>query len=51
MGNILCNFDPKVNAKGKEPRICDGMPSTGALVFLHYNNYFELHLDFGHKAV
>ena len=49
LGNILCNPDPKVKVKGKEPCICDGVPSTAALVFLHYNNYFELY--FGKKTV
>ena len=51
LGSILCNLDPKVKVKGKEPRICDGAPSTAALVFIHYNNYFEVHLDFGKKTV
>ena len=43
-GKILCNLDPKVKVKGKEAHICDGVPSTAALVFLDYNDYFELHL-------
>ena len=51
LDNILCNLDPKVKIKGKEAGICDSVPSTAALVFLYYNSYFELHLDFGKKIV
>ena len=47
LGNNLCNLDPNVKVKG----ICDSVPSTAALVFLYYNNNFELHLDFGKKIV
>ena len=50
-GNIFCNLDTKVKVKGKEPRTCHGDQSTAALVFFHYNIYFELHLDFGKKTV
>ena len=32
--NILCDLDPKVKVKGKKESICDGVPSTAALVFL-----------------
>ena len=30
---ILCDLDPKVKVKGKKAGICDGVPSTAALVF------------------
>ena len=46
LGNILCNLDPKVKVKGKEAGICDGVPSTAALVFLHYNNLLPITLRF-----
>ena len=32
LGNILCDLDPNVKVKGKEAGICDGVPSTAALV-------------------
>ena len=34
LGNILCDFDPKVKVDGK---VCirHGVPPTAALVFLH----------------
>ena len=35
-----------VKVKDKKADICDGVPSTAALVFLYINNFFELHLDF-----
>ena len=30
---ILCDLDPKVKVKGQKAGICDGVPSTSALVF------------------
>ena len=30
---ILCDLDPKVKIIGKKAGICDGVPSTAALVF------------------
>ena len=33
LGNILCDLDPRVEVKGKKGAICDGVPSTAALVF------------------
>ena len=29
---ILCDLDPKVKVKGQKAGICDGVPSTSALV-------------------
>ena len=51
LGNTLCNLDPKVKLKGTKAGICESVPLTATLVFLYYNNYFELHLDFGKKTV
>ena len=34
LGNILCDIDPKVKAIGKKAGICNGVPSTAALVFV-----------------
>ena len=31
---ILCDLDPKVKVIGKKAGICDGVPSTAALVIL-----------------
>ena len=39
LSNILCDLDPKVKVIGQKAGICDGVPSTSALVFfsiLHY---------------
>ena len=33
LDNILCDLDPKVLVKGKKAGICDGVPSTTALVY------------------
>ena len=30
---ILCDLDPKVKVMGKKAGICDGVPSTSALVW------------------
>ena len=32
LSNILCDLDPKVKAIGQKAGICDGVPSTSALV-------------------
>ena len=34
LSNILCDLDPKVKVIGQKAGICDGVPSTSALV--HY---------------
>ena len=31
---ILCDLDPKVKVKGQKAGICDGVPSTSALVYI-----------------
>ena len=33
LSNILCDLDPKVMVIGQKAGICDGVPSTSALVF------------------
>ena len=33
LSSILCDLDPKVKAIGQKAGICDGVPSTSALVF------------------
>ena len=33
LSNILCDLDPKVKVIGQKAGICDGVPSTSALVF------------------
>ena len=35
LGNILCDFDPKVKVNGYKVCIRHGVPPTAALVFLH----------------
>ena len=32
--NILCDLDPKVKVIGQKAGICDGVPSTSALVYV-----------------
>ena len=34
LSSILCDLDPKVKVIGKKAGICDGVPSTSALVYL-----------------
>ena len=34
LSNILCDLDPKVKVIGQKAGICDGVPSTSALVFI-----------------
>ena len=41
LSSILCDLDPKVKAIGQKAGICDGVPSTSALV-AHY-----FHICFG----
>ena len=34
LSSILCDLDPKVKVIGQKAGICDGLPSTSALVYL-----------------
>ena len=34
LSSILCDLDPKVKVIGQNAGICDGVPSTSALVLL-----------------
>ena len=34
LSSILCDLDPKVKAIGQKAGICDGVPSTSALVII-----------------
>ena len=34
LSNILCDLDPRVKVIGQKAGICDGVPSTSALVKL-----------------
>ena len=48
---ILCDLDPKVKVIGQKAGICDGVPSTSALVIIRfqtltiplYNFMFKIH--------
>ena len=41
LSNILCDLDPKVKVIGQKAGICDGVPSTSALVYLCFDvRYF-----------
>ena len=35
---ILCDLDPKVKVIGQKAGICDGVPSTSAVVQIRHNN-------------
>ena len=39
LSNILCDLDPKVKVIGQKAGICDGVPSTSALVYYLLLNY------------
>ena len=39
---MLCDLDPRVKVIGKKAGICDGVPSTAALVFLFGQSKLEL---------
>ena len=39
---ILYGLDPKVKVIGKKAGICDGVPSTAALVIIHLRFYFKI---------
>ena len=36
LSSILCDLDPKVKALGQKAGICDGVPSTSALIFFYF---------------
>ena len=36
LSNILCDLDPKVKVIGQKAGICDGVPSTSALVLFDF---------------
>ena len=46
LSNILCDLDPKVKVIGQKAGICDGVPSTSALVYLYID---KVHLGTGSK--
>ena len=39
---ILCDLDPKVKVIGQKAGICDGVPSTSALVYVLCLSYFRV---------
>ena len=39
LSSILCDLDPKVKAIGQKVGICDGVPSTSALVVIVISNH------------
>ena len=39
LSSILCDLDPKVKAIGRKAGICDGVPSTSALVLFDFILY------------
>ena len=45
LSNILCDLDPKVKVIGQKAGICDGVPSTSALVGNHMSRLIYLCLS------
>ena len=41
LSNILCDLDPKVKVIGQKAGICDGVPSTSALVYFYLHFLLE----------
>ena len=41
LSNILCDLDPKVKVIGQKAGICDGVPSTSALVYFDIPYYMR----------
>ena len=39
LSSILCDLDPKVKVIGQKAGICDGVPSTSALVIYYFQIY------------
>ena len=44
LSNILCDLDPKVKVIGQKAGICDGVPSTSALVVFYFSSKLSLSL-------
>ena len=42
---ILCDLDPKVKVIGQKAGICNGVPSTSALVFFKSSSLYKGHLE------
>ena len=40
LSSILCDLDPKVKVIGQKAGICDGVPSTSALVSIYIQFFF-----------
>ena len=41
LSSILCDLDPKVKVIGQKAGICDGVPSTSALVLSIFDSLLE----------
>ena len=49
LSSILCDLDPKVKAIGQKAGICDGVPSTSALVNFISISFDDIPLTFEWK--
>ena len=49
LSSILCDLDPKVKVIGQKAGICDGVPSTSALVSVELRIFFQLYNSFFFK--
>ena len=43
LSSILCDLDPKVKVIGQKAGICDGLPSTSALVHFNIMPKYSMH--------
>ena len=56
LSSILCDLDPKVKVIGQKAGICDGVPSTSALVLFIFMKAKRsccccLHVQFDHPSM
>ena len=51
LSNILYDLDPKVKVIGQKAGICDGVPSTSALVFCLRLSFFASQAVVGYKFI
>ena len=52
LSNILCDLNPKVKVIGQKAGICDGVPSTSALVYqcIHRHNNIITNINTGPRS-
>ena len=51
LSNMLCDLEPKVKVIGQKAGICDGVPSTSALVLPVLMEYNNMELPHPHRQL